>query len=147
MDIHSKTFDELSTTELHDLLQLRSEVFVVEQDCVYQDIDGKDRAALHIIGLEDGELVAYARCFAPGIYFSEAAIGRIVVKDNKRASGYGDDIVKASIEAISKHYKTSTIKLSAQTYLVHFYEKHGFVSIGEPYLEDGIPHIAMLKKG
>ncbi len=140
-----KTFKELSTEELHDLLQLRSEVFVVEQDCVYQDIDGKDGKALHILGYEGEKLVAYSRCFAPDIYFTEAAIGRVVVDAAFRDKGYGHKILDAAIDAILEKYNTSKIKLSAQTYLIDFYTSHGFIKTGKEYLEDGIPHIAMIK--
>lgn len=146
MDILVKTFNQLTVNELHDLLQLRSEVFVVEQGCVYQDIDGKDRKALHIIGLKNEKIVAYTRCFKAGIYFEEASIGRVVVDEGYRKFKYGRDIMKASIAAIIKHYQTETIKLSAQVYLTKFYESHGFRQIGEGYLEDGIPHIAMVKR-
>lgn len=145
MDITIKNFDQLSTPELYDLLQLRSEVFVVEQDCVYQDIDGKDMKALHIMGWEDSILVAYTRCFAPGIYFDEAAFGRVLVRDNYRKLGYGHLITQESIRAIETYYKKGPIKISAQVYLVIFYESHGFKAIGNRYLEDGIPHIAMVK--
>jgi len=145
LDIQTKTFNQLNTTELYDLLQLRSEVFVVEQDCVYQDIDGKDQKALHILGYKDEKLVAYTRIFQPGDYFEEASIGRVVVKENQRQYGFGYDIMKASIEAINKHYKTSEIRISAQTYLIKFYNNLGFKAVGEEYLEDGIPHINMLK--
>ena len=145
MDITVKLFDELTLNELYDLLQLRSEIFVVEQDCVYQDLDGKDSKALHVIGKKEGKIVAYTRCFRPGIYFEEASIGRVVVKASERKYGYGHDIMKASVEAIKNTYNTENIKLSAQTYLVNFYESHGFLAIGEGYLEDGIPHIAMIK--
>jgi len=146
MKITIKSFEELTTLELHDILQLRSEVFVVEQDCVYQDIDGKDFKALHIIGKKDDKVVAYTRCFEPGIYFKEAAIGRVVIPVDQRKYGYGHDIMKASVKAIEEQYNTAIIKLSAQTYLTKFYETHGFTKIGEEYLEDGIPHIAMVKK-
>jgi len=145
MEIFVKTFDQLNIYELHDIMQLRSEVFVVEQDCVYQDIDGKDQKALHVFGLKKDKLVAYTRCFAPGIYFDEAAIGRVVVPVEERKYGYGHVIVKASIEAIKTHYNATDLKLSAQTHLKKFYESHGFSQIGEGYLEDGIPHIAMIK--
>ncbi len=144
MEITVKTFEELTIHELHDLLQLRSEIFVVEQDCVYQDIDGKDEKALHIIGKKEGKIIAYTRCFLPGIYFEEAAIGRVVVAITERKYGYGHDIMNASVLAIKKRYNTKSIKLSAQTYLIKFYESHGFVTTGEGYLEDGIPHIAMV---
>lgn len=145
MEIEVKKFEELNTKELYELLRLRSEIFVVEQDCVYQDIDGKDERALHILGREDGILVAYTRCFKAGDYFDEAAIGRILVHENYRKLGYGHEITKASIEAIKTYYKADTIKISAQTYLVIFYESHGFKTIGDRYMEDGIPHMAMIK--
>ena len=146
MEILVKNFEELSIYELYDLLQLRSEVFVVEQDCVYQDLDGKDSKALHIIGKKEGSIVAYTRCFEPGIYFEEASIGRVVVESDQRKYRYGHDIMQASIKAIKNHYNTEIIKISAQTYLRKFYETHAFSQVGEGYLEDGIPHIAMMKK-
>ena len=145
MTIEVKAFEELRLQELYDLLQLRSEVFVVEQDCVYQDIDGKDAKALHILGFENDQLVAYTRIFPPGISFKEAAIGRVIVRDSQRKKAFGHEILKASIKAIQYKYKTQKIKLSAQTYLIKFYEAHGFEQVGEGYLEDGIPHVAMLK--
>lgn len=144
MEIVVKTFHELTLNELYDVLKLRCEVFVVEQNCVYPDIDGKDHEALHIIGKDDSGIVAYTRCFSPGIYFTEAAIGRVVVKQEMRKFGYGYEIMKASIEALKSRYPTSVIKLSGQTYLIKFYESLGFRTIGKPYLEDGIPHIAMI---
>lgn len=144
MEIVAKTFEELSIHELHDILQLRSEVFVVEQNCVYQDVDGKDPKALHVIGLVDKKIVAYTRCFPPGIYFKEAAIGRVVVDMEHRRFKLGHEIMKASMEAIKTQYKTEKVKLSAQEHLRKFYETHGFHQIGEGYLEDGIPHIAMV---
>ncbi len=145
MEVCIKKFNELSLNELYDLLQLRSEVFVVEQDCVYQDIDGKDQKALHVIGKKNDKIVAYTRCFDKGFYFEEAAIGRVVVKESERKYGYGHQIIKASVKAIKEYYNTEAVKLSAQQYLIKFYESHGFTSIGEGYLEDGIPHIAMIK--
>lgn len=143
--IITKTFNELTTQELYNLLQLRSEVFVVEQDCVYQDMDGKDQKALHVLGYKDEKLVAYTRLFQPGEYFKEASIGRVVVKENERKFKYGYDIMKASIEVIKQHYNETTIKISAQTYLKRFYNNLEFFEVGEEYLEDGIPHIAMIK--
>jgi len=144
MEIEVKTFEQLTIHELHDILQLRSEVFVVEQDCVYQDIDGKDKNALHVFGKKEGCIVAYTRCFPPGVYFKEAAIGRVVVPADERKYGYGHIIMEASLSAIEKEYGTKSIKLSAQTHLKKFYESHGFIQVGEGYLEDGIPHIAMI---
>jgi len=145
LDIQTKTFNQLNTKELYDLLQLRSEVFVVEQDCVYQDIDGKDQKALHILGYKEDKLVAYTRIFQQGDYFEEASIGRVVVKENQRQFGYGYNIMNASIKAIEKYFKTLEIRISAQTYLKKFYNNLGFKEVGEEYLEDGIPHINMLK--
>lgn len=145
MEIIVKTFQQLTVEDLYDILQLRSEVFVVEQDCVYQDIDGKDDKALHIIGKKKGKIIAYTRCFPPEVYFNEAAIGRVVVLESERKFGYGHDIMKASIKAITEKFNSTSIKLSAQTYLISFYESHGFQKTGNEYLEDGIPHIAMVK--
>nr|WP_299170976.1 GNAT family N-acetyltransferase [uncultured Allomuricauda sp.] len=145
MDIIAKTFDELSTKELYQILQLRSEVFVVEQNCVYQDVDGKDKKALHIIGSKKGKVVAYTRVFGPGDYFENVSIGRVVVAKEERKYGFGKIIMTASIDIIGKRFPISTIELSAQTYLLKFYNELGFVIEGEEYLEDGIPHIRMLK--
>ena len=145
MEIKVKAFEELELWELYELLRLRSEVFVVEQDCVYQDIDGKDQKALHVLGYEGESIVAYTRIFPPSFYFEEAAIGRVVVKEETRKKKYGHDILDASKKAVQEHFNTSRIKLSAQTYLIRFYESHGFSTTGEGYLEDGIPHIAMVK--
>lgn len=146
LNIKAKTFNELTKQELYSLLQLRSEVFVVEQDCVYQDLDGKDENALHVLGFKKDKIVAYTRIFKPGFYFKEASIGRVVVAKNQRNYKYGYAIMKASIKAIKSHFKTSEIKISAQCYLNTFYTNLGFKNIGESYLEDGIPHIAMIKK-
>lgn len=145
MEIQVKTFEELTKEELYSILQLRSEVFVMEQNCVYQDIDGKDGRALHVLGWDEGRIMAYARCFQSGDYFEEASIGRILVQENYRRLGHGHEITKASIRAIKSKYKADTIKISAQTYLVIFYESHGFKTVGDRYLEDGIPHVAMIK--
>ncbi len=138
-----KPFAALSTTELYQVLQLRSEVFVVEQNCVYQDIDGKDVKALHLIGTIGDEIVAYARLFAPGYYFDNASIGRVVVSPEYRAHKFGHQLMKEAIHGINEHFGTSQITISAQLYLKKFYESHGFVQQGEGYLEDNIPHIRM----
>ena len=144
MKVYIKAFNDLTINELYHILQLRSEVFVVEQNCVYQDIDGRDDKALHIIGVVKEKIVAYTRCFSPGIFFKEAVIGRVVVAENVRDFGYGNDIMKTTINAIKLRYNTGAIRLSAQTYLIKFYETHGFTTTGVEYLEDGIPHIAMI---
>ena len=146
LQISIKTYAELTKEELYQILQLRSEVFVVEQDCVYQDIDYKDQKAIHVLGFKKDKIVAYTRVFKPGDYFNEASIGRVVVAENKRKFKYGYDIMEASIKAILEYYNETKIKISAQTYLKKFYNNLDFKQIGEEYLEDGIPHIAMLKK-
>ena len=145
MHIYVKSFEELTTIELYAILRLRSEIFVVEQHCIYQDIDNKDQKALHIIGRKDEEIVACTRVFNAGYYFKNASIGRIAVKKEFRRYGYGRDLVKASIDAVHTFFKTTRIELSAQEYLIRFYETHGFEKSGETYLEDGIPHIRMIK--
>lgn len=145
LDIKVKTFDEFTTQELYDVLQLRSDVFVVEQDCVYQDIDGKDQKALHVIGYKNNKIVAYTRVFKPGDYFTHASIGRVVVDAKEREHKYGYDIMNASIEAIKEKYNETKVKISAQTYLKRFYNALGFIEVGEEYLEDGIPHIGMMR--
>ena len=146
MNVVIKKFNDLSNFELYEILQLRSEVFVVEQDCVYQDIDGNDQKALHIIGTIENKIIAYTRCFRPGDYFREASIGRVVVKESQRKFKRGNQIMNNSIKAIKDHYKTNTIKISAQCYLNKFYTNLQFKPIGEEYLEDGIPHIKMIRK-
>ena len=145
LDIKVKTFQKLTNEDLYNLLQLRSEVFVVEQDCVYQDIDNKDQKALHVLGFKKEKLVAYTRIFKSGDYFKEASIGRVVVKKNERQYKYGYDIMNTSIKAIKDFFNETKIKLSAQTYLKSFYNNLGFIEKGEEYLEDGIPHIEMVK--
>lgn len=145
MEVSVKTFSEINTEELYDILQLRSEVFVVEQDCVYQDMDGKDQKALHVIGKNNGKVVAYTRVFKSGDYFNMASIGRVVVKETERKYGLGVKIMNASVKAIQDRLNEDKIHLSAQTYLMKFYNSLGFVEVGEEYLEDGIPHIGMVK--
>ncbi len=146
LQIDVKTFQELSLDELYQILQLRSEVFCVEQNCVYQDLDGKDKKAYHVIGTDKGQIVAYTRLFKPGDYFDEASIGRVVVKKSERKYGYGKEIMEVSIRIINKKFRTAGIRISAQSYLTKFYGSLGFMEEGEPYLEDGIPHVQMLKK-
>ena len=143
MDKLVKSFSELNTTELYSILQLRSEVFVVEQDCVYQDIDFKDQKALHVLGYKNDVLIAYTRIFKPGDYFDNSSIGRVLVKETERKFNYGHQIMKASLKAIKEYYKVDKITISAQKYLKKFYESHGFYQVNDEYLEDGIPHIRM----
>ena len=144
MEIHIKTFEELTKAELYAILALRCEVFVVEQECAYQDLDYKDQKAIHVLGKKEGKVVAYTRMFKPGDYFENTSIGRVVVAQNARQYGYGKDIMLASLQEIEENFAKGTIELSAQTYLTKFYRDLGFVEQGEGYLEDGIPHIRMV---
>ena len=140
-----KTFDQLTSIELHDMYALRSKVFVVEQDCVYQDIDGNDPKAIHVLGSIEGEIVAYARVLAQGVSYADySSIGRIVVSPAYRAQKLGHELVYFAIKTTQKEYANSPIKISAQAHLEKFYEVHQFKATGEAYLEDGIPHIGML---
>jgi ElaA protein len=145
MKIEVLSFNELTLNKLYEILRLRSEVFVVEQTCAYQDVDGKDQKALHVLGWHGPTLVGYARCFAPGDYFDEAAIGRVVIKENFRKNNHGYHLMQAAIDATTTHFKVDSIRISAQTYLIDFYQNLGFHVIGESYLEDDIPHIGMIR--
>lgn len=144
MEIQIKTFDDLSVMELYDLLKLRSEVFVVQQECIYLDIDGKDQKALHVLGILEGKIAAYSRIFRAGDYFMSPSIGRVVVAKSHRKKGYAKIMMKAAMEYIFNSLKEGKIELSAQTYLSRFYTELGFKIVGEAYLEDGIPHRKMI---
>ena len=137
-------FEALTTLELYALLQLRAEVFVLEQACVFQDLDGADIQALHVLGQAGGQLVAYARCFGPGIKFAEASIGRIVTLGARRASGLGYALVQRALAATGERWGLQPIRIGAQARLKDFYLSHGFVDAGAPYVEDGIDHLEML---
>lgn len=143
LEFKIKPFNALSTAELYKLLQLRSLVFVVEQNCVYQDIDGKDEKALHVLGYQNEQLVAYSRLFKQNNYFENASIGRVIVHPDFRINKFGHELVKVSIAAINSNFNTEKITISAQLYLKKFYESHGFIQTSEMYLEDDIPHIEM----
>lgn len=145
MEFFIKNFQDLTVQELYEILQLRSEIFVVEQNCVYQDLDFKDQKALHVFAKKNNKIMAYTRIFKPGDYFKESSIGRVVVNQAQRKFGYGHDLMKFSIDCIQQQFNTSKITISAQVYLTKFYQSHGFNQVGEMYLEDGIPHIEMLR--
>mgnify|MGYP000106099428 CR=1 FL=1 len=145
MDIQIRSFSELTTSQLYEILQIRAAVFIVEQDCVYQDIDGKDQKALHMLGYDTGVLVAYTRIFKASDYLPKASIGRVLVHMEHRKKAFGREIMQASIQAVNSRFKSLEIEISAQTYLLEFYQSLGFIAIGDGYLEDGIPHINMLR--
>lgn len=143
----SKAFHDLSLTELYDLLQLRSEVFVVEQTCAFQDMDGQDAGAYHLLGqAPGGKLAAYARLFDAGICYDEVSIGRVIVAQDFRRYGLGKELMRRAIAHCETYFAPQPIKIGAQQYLERFYEEFGFVRCGEMYLEDGIPHIPMRRE-
>lgn len=139
-------FLELSLHDLYELLRLRSEVFVVEQQCVFQDMDGSDDQAMHLLGRRDGRLVAYARCFPAGVKYAEASIGRIVTSPTARGEKLGHDVVNESVARLCKVWGVQPVRIGAQSRLQAFYEGHGFVATGPHYVEDGIDHVEMLWK-
>jgi ElaA protein len=139
-----KSFVELTINELYAILQLRSEVFVVEQNCVYQDVDGKDKKSAHLMAWHNDNLVAYTRLVPPGVSFEEASIGRVITAPFYRGLGIGITLLEKSIEQILATYQTNKIRIGAQLYLKKFYEGFGFISQGDEFLEDGIPHIEMI---
>ena len=140
-----KPFAGLSLNELYAIMKLRQEVFIVEQNCPYLDADGKDLKSYHLMGYAGNELVAYSRIVKPGVSYEEVSIGRVVSSTKHRGLAYGRQLMAESIKQIEKLYGTVPIRIGAQQYLQKFYESFGFVREGEPYLEDGIPHIIMLK--
>ena len=143
MKTYIKTFDYLSNTEIYQILRLRSEVFVVEQECIYQDIDNKDKKAVHIFLKEKNEIIAYSRVFKEKEYFENPSIGRVVVANKRRMYGVGKKIMNISIDYIKQNIKAKSIEISAQKYLKKFYSNLGFIQQGDEYLEDNIPHLRM----
>ena len=145
MKTYIKKFEELSVDEIYNILKLRSSVFVVEQNCVYQDLDNKDKQAIHLFIEQDQEIIAYTRIFKKGDYYvNNPSIGRVVVKKSQRGKELGKEIMIRSIKYIKENIEEEKIELSAQKYLDKFYNKLGFYRVGEDYLEDGIPHQRML---
>ena len=140
------SFEDLRVGELYEVLRLRSEVFVVEQQCIFQDIDGADRQAMHLLGVQGDELTAYARCFEAGAKFPEASIGRVAVRQSARGKGIGHLLMAQAVAAISQVWGPQAIRIGAQTQLQAFYAKHGFKDVGTYYLEDGIAHLEMLRE-
>ena len=145
-----KTFDRLCIDELYALLKLRVDVFVVEQNCVYPELDEKDRHpdTLHLFGRnESRELVAYLRILPPGLSFSRPGIGRVVVSKKNRGQGFCRIMVQRAVDQAGRSWPGMGIKISAQVYLEAFYQSYGFEKVSEPYLEDGIPHLEMVIEG
>ncbi len=141
-----KKFNDLSLQELYDIMALRQEVFVVEQDCPYQDADGKDLAAWHLMGMDkNGKLVAYTRLMPKGISYEKyPSFGRVVISLSSRGGGIGRKLMVETLNWMEKLFPKEDVKISAQCYLEKFYKSLGFEIVGEEYLEDGIPHYPML---
>ena len=143
-----KKYNELTVDEFHNILQLRINVFVVEQNCPYPELDGKDKIAHHFFAItkeKPNQILAYSRIFKPGDYYQEAAIGRVVVHPDFRKEKLGYKLILKSIKQIEKQFKTKEIKIGAQMYLKKFYESQGFKKVEKSYIEDGIPHIYMIR--
>lgn len=144
LQLHKKLYSELNIHELYELLRVRSEVFVVEQNCVYQDLDGDDQASIHLWITRDDKVVALCRVCPAGTHMREVSIGRVITTE--RGCGYGKQIMKAAIQAAIEHFQTELIVIEAQEYAKGFYESVGFKQTSEPFILDGIPHVAMVYK-
>ena len=141
-------FDALGNRDIHDMLRLRSEVFVLEQSCLFLDIDGLDPEAMHLLGHdEQHRLSACARCFAPGRPYAQASIGRVVTAPHARGQGLGQVLMRQALSSLWAHWGRQPVRIGAQAHLQGFYGRLGFRVDGEPYLEDGIPHVQMLHPG
>jgi ElaA protein len=144
---HLVRFEDLSPKDLHDALQLRSAVFVVEQNCVFLDVDGADPPCWHLLGRgADGALVAYARLVPPGVKYPEPSIGRVVSSNAARRTGAGRELMRESVRHAEALWPGHSLKIGAQMYLKAFYESFGFVQASDPYDEDGILHIEMVRE-
>lgn len=139
-----KRFEELTPQELYDALELRQQVFIIEQNCIYPDIDGKDAKAHHLLCYENKKLIAYTRITFPGVMFEEVAIGRIVSDPQHRKEGYGRQVTALALQKVKEIYGNVPVRIAAQSYLVNFYKSFGFQPVDEEYVWDGIPHQDML---
>jgi ElaA protein len=144
MEISIKHYEDLSKDEFHDLIALRISVFVVEQDCPYQELDGLDKDAYHVLIKENDEIIGTARILKAGVAYPEVAIGRVVSGSEHRDKKIGYLLMEAAMKFVKEEFKEKSIRLSAQTHLLAFYQKVGFQSTGKEYLEDGIPHTEMI---
>ncbi len=140
-----KRFEELTAAELYTVLRLRQEVFVVEQNCAYLDTDGKDLKSYHLLGWLNNELAAYARLLPAGVSYEEPSIGRVITPLKYRRMGFGQVLMAEAVKGIEQLFGAVPVRIGAQAYLKTFYEGYGFVDLNEPYLEDGLPHLIMLR--
>ncbi len=146
IDWQLKKFKELSPIKLYNIMSLRAEVFVIEQKCIYQDADGKDAQSFHLMGFDTADkLIAYARILPAGISYKEVSIGRVVIPKKLRRKSIGKELMLKTLDSVKNIYGNVPIRISAQMYLKEFYTDLGFVTVGDEYLEDNIPHLEMLK--
>lgn len=143
-----KHYNDLTTNEFHDIIALRIKAFVVEQNCTYQELDGKDKKSYHLIVRNGmGDIVATSRLLPPGLSYSdECAIGRVVIDESLRGQGIGHDLMERCLKFSFMEFGDCSVKISAQKHLEKYYEKHDFKSTGNEYMEDGIPHVEMILK-
>ncbi|MEK5068286.1 GNAT family N-acetyltransferase [Sporosarcina sp. FSL K6-1508] len=137
-------FGELSGHEVYEILKLRVDVFIVEQNCAYHEVDGHDYNAIHICCTDDEGLAAYARLIPGGVKYIEPSIGRVIIREDRRGTGLAHMLMERSVDFMKSHWKPEKIRLQAQHHLVGFYGKHGFEAVSEPYADDGIPHVDMI---
>ncbi|PJB16150.1 MAG: GNAT family N-acetyltransferase [Flavobacteriales bacterium CG_4_9_14_3_um_filter_32_8] len=141
----TKAFKDLTVDEFFEIIRLRTAIFVVEQNCPYQEVDEKDRKSFHIFGkTPTGQIIAVSRILPQGVSYKEVSIGRVALKKEFRGKGIADEMMKESFQFIENYFGKQAIRISAQQYLLNFYNKHGFTQVGEMYLEDNIPHVEML---
>ncbi|WP_292011040.1 GNAT family N-acetyltransferase [Chryseobacterium sp.] len=141
-----KNFDEFTVPELYEILKARVDVFVVEQNCPYPDLDGYDETAIHLWAEQDCEILAYCRIFDKGIKYNETSIGRVLTTEKARGKSLGKQLIQYAVETIENRFHTSEVRISAQDYLLRFYGGFGFEDTGKKYLEDDIPHTEMIRK-
>ena len=146
VDWKIKRFEELTTIELYEILRVRAEVFVVEQTCVYQDLDEKDKKAYHLFCENNGEIVAYLRILDKGVSYPEISIGRVLTRETNRRTGLAREMMQKAISFVEEELSEMQIRISAQLYLKRFYESLGFLITSEVYLEDDIEHIEMVRR-
>ncbi|MBO0575017.1 GNAT family N-acetyltransferase [Clostridium botulinum] len=144
MSFKIKKFNELSVEEIYEILKIRNEVFIVEQECPYEDCDGKDKNAYHLFYMKEGKVISYLRILEKGLSYDEISIGRVLVNKDYRGKGLARKSILQAIYFIQNNLKENSIRISAQHYLMNFYKSLGFKSVSEVYLEDNIPHIEML---
>ena len=143
----TKAFKDLTVDEYFEILYLRIEIFVVEQDCPYQEVDEKDRISFHLFGrAENGDVIAVTRILPQGVSYDEISVGRVALKKEYRGKGIADELMLETFKFIKSHFGEQPVRISAQQYLLNYYNKHGFRQVGDMYLEDDIPHVEMICK-